>query len=345
MNFMAVAQPSNFTTLSDVETPQGSSSTASNNVHSRPRKKIVITPTKAANSLLLIAIVIFVISLGVALQRATTSTSTRASTDGLSGANGPESLLLVDKNNTVSISSYPKTYKGVPIPESLVTEAQRKYVTTDPELRKVFVINRIVYFYILKGVLEENNISWPGKGGELTWDSVEQQALAMEKIAHEQLVDTYEYSFIKAYSNNFPSPDKVNKEFGAVAGDVALQIMTEYAARVKAADSVQTVQNIVEESNQNEDLRILNADEPNTTVTDYTVDMNDISQQANYVFDEEFDSVLQTLAPYQASDLITLSDDNQVPYMYVVIYPTKVEKKKFPSFKQLIADKISEFSY
>lgn len=342
---MAVAQPSNFTRLSDVETPQNNSSVASTSPPPRAKKKIVITPTKAANGLLLIAVAMFVISLGVAIQRATATTATRASTDGLSGANGPESLLLVDKKNTESITSYPKTYKGNPIPESIVSEAQRKYVTTDPELRKVFVINRIVYYYILKGILEENNISWPGKGEAVTWDAIEQQALAMEKIAHAQLVDTYEYSYIKAYAANFPDPEKVNKEIGAVAGDLALQIMTEYAARMKSADSVQTVQNLVEESNQNQELMILNSDEKNTTVTGYTVDMNDISQQASYIFDEEFDSVLQTLAPFQASDLITLSDDNQVPYMYVVVYPTAIEKKKFPSFKQLIAEKISEFSY
>jgi hypothetical protein len=179
------------------------SSTHYASLETRNKRPGMQVSTNFLNFFLIGSIVAFVLSFAYALQVNQTTTNTRASTNTLSNK-GPESLLLKDKELTKSITSYPKQYREAAIPQTLVTDAIQLFGKSPENLRKEFIINRIVTYYIYRDALEENNIPLPDLNSPVTFASILDQLPKMEKLVNEKLISSANYAYIRSTFNKTP---------------------------------------------------------------------------------------------------------------------------------------------
>ncbi|MFW5703437.1 MAG: hypothetical protein ACOCXQ_01245 [Patescibacteria group bacterium] len=92
----------------------------------------------------LVVVLVLVFGFSFYMYSTQFTTGSRADTD-----RGPGTVPEAEIILTEDITDYPSFYNDTPIPEKLITEAELLYNNTDPLLRKPYIINRIVLYYVL----------------------------------------------------------------------------------------------------------------------------------------------------------------------------------------------------
>lgn len=285
---------------------------------------------KLSNLSLVVGIMVFVGSIAFAIQRSTNNLNSRADTNAalVADSQGAEAVLNRDLLTTVDVTSYPTTYNGKPIKKELISQGEEFYKAYSPELKKKYVINRIVLYYALSDVLKQKNIET--NPSDFDFNAVNQSVKSLKKAVRDNLLSKADYVYIKA-------------DFTHISGSQmqAKMLIDKYHDMLAANPS--NYQAVLKDANADLGLRNLNHGEQNDFVYDYVDDDNDVSEQTNFVFDQDFDNVLFNLPVNEVSPVITLNSLN--PYLYIVIYPTRIEKKQYQKTADIVKEKLPLFTY
>ncbi len=291
---------------------------------------------KFANILLVFGVVLFVASLAFAITRTPETTGSQASTDTLDPsqlADMPESTAFLTK----VVENYPRSYNGVAIPSSLYTQADRALFTVQEEKRKKYIINRVTLYYVMRDVLNANSITFSDPGEAPSFQELENALPAMKQAVDQNLLSIADFAIVKAYSLTFRNDDKARAKFGEDLRPKAQELVEKYRSQMESNPS--ELDSIVEAANKDADLQLLTNGEQVEYFRNYFADLNNVPEQDNYIYDEEFDDILFSLTPNQVSPVLTLN--SQAEYLYFVIYPTRIDIKQYQSLKDIIAEKLS----
>ncbi len=292
------------------------------------------------NIFLVLGVVVFVASLAFAITRTPETTGSRASTDTLDPsqlAEMPESTAFLTK----TIENYPRSYNGVTIPASLYTEADRKLFTVQEDRRKKYIINRVTLYYVMRDVLKAHEVNFTDPGESPSFEQLENSLPAMKQAVDQNLLSIADFALVKAYSLTFRNDDRARAKFGEDLRPKARELIEKYRSQMEANPS--DLETVVNAANRDADLQLLTNGETVEYFKDYFADLNNVPEQDNYIYDEEFDDILFSLTPNQVSPVLTLN--SQAEYLYFVVYPTRIEKKEYQSLKDIVAEKLSLIGY
>lgn len=296
------------------------------------------------NILLVIGVVAFVGAFTFSINQTQTSTNTRAS-----AANGPkpskEMYIANISSPLKTISQYPKSYNGTEIPQSIYSEGEKKYnQLADKQLVKTYIIDQVGKYYVYMHLLGEKNLLTETPVQNPTFDLIEQKVPELEEIARKELVDNIDFSYIKAWSvldfNNHKS--EIQSQFGGQNKAKAEEIITQYQEALKNGESIE---NILEQSNQNTDLDLLNNNELNRTIQNYIRDDNFVRNRINLkATDNNFHNFLFGQNINEVSEIYEVGDENK-KYLYLIVYPTQIKQGDYKSILELFQQKSSLFSF
>jgi hypothetical protein len=137
----------------------------------KPAREGTTHAAKLASLSILFALVFVIGSVAYIVNNRSQTAQTQAS---ILDLYGPQKVAEDEKLLTAGVAEYPLRYKGRPIPKNLVSEGNKKYSTLPKAERKVYIINRIVLYYIYSDVLSMNNIQYNRPSLPLTFDGIEQ---------------------------------------------------------------------------------------------------------------------------------------------------------------------------
>jgi hypothetical protein len=291
---------------------------------------------------LIVTVVVFVASIGFVISAPSNKTvpSAKASSDSLRKTD-IASVPSITMDLTSQIQSYPITFKGERIPDAVVADALKKFTDVPEVAKKNYIINRIVLYYAMKDALQGANVSFKDIDGTITFDKIENVLPELKATVDKNLLSTADYAFIKVFFNTMDNIDVATKELGDDLQPVALETINKYHKKLE--DNPSDYLNIMDEANKDTTVQLLTNQEANVYIKDYYADLNNLPEQAPYIFEEEFDNILFKLPEGKVSDVITLN--SIVPYMYLVVYPTRITTKQYQSLRNLISDKSSLFTY
>jgi hypothetical protein len=315
-----VSNPSSARILSANEVPG-----ASQQSEKKPRDL-----AKLSNLTLLVGVMVFVGSIAFAIQRSTSGLNSRADTNAALVADklGAEAVLNRDLLATAGINSYPTSYNGKPIKKELISQGEEFYRKYSPEDRKKYVINLIVLYYALTDALKQKSIET--NPSDFDFNAINQSVKSLKKAAREKIISQADYVYIKA-------------NFSYISGsEMQAKTLIDKYHDMLAADP-NKYQEVLKEANSDLGLRDLNHGEQNDYVFNYVDDDNDVTEQSNFIFDPDFDAVLFSLPQGQVSDVITLNSLS--PYMYVVVYPIRIEKKDYQKLSDIVKQKLPSFTF
>lgn len=310
-------------------------------VQNKPKKT---NYSKLINLFLLFSFIVFVGAITFAIQRTTTSTNTRASSDGIPKEVKSSSSHLpitdAEYSYTREFTKVPKQFKGEKIPDVYLSDALKMYDKVPKEEVEKYVANRVILYYSIKQALQDTNISFTETSNAGFWH-IEQRVPELRALARKNILSKADFALIKAQYRANTNQEEVNVSFGSDAEVIAKQKIEEYQKKISENPTKYEV--ILHEANTDEQMIILNNKEKNTVFYNYTSDDNDIPIQENYIFDPEFDDILFSQTPGQTSPVLQLN--SQVPYIYFVIYPIKIEEKKYRSTLDIVQSYIKDFTF
>lgn len=298
---------------------------------------------KLINIFLLFSFIVFVGAITFAIQRTTTSTNTRASSDGLPTEVKSGSILPIaaeELSYTQGFSKVPKQFKGEEVPAVYLEDALKMYSQLPKEEVERYAANRVIMYYSLKQALQDTNISFTETANAGFWD-IEQRVKELQTTVRKNILSVADYALLKAQYRANANLEEVKAAFGSDAEPVARQKIEEY--QKKLAEDPSNFEVILHQANTDEQMMILNNKEKNKVFRGYTADNNDIPIQENYIFDAEFDDILFSQVAGQTSPVLQLN--SQVPYVYFVIYPIKIEEKKYRSSSEIVQSYIKDFTF
>jgi hypothetical protein len=330
-----VNNPSSARILSANETPGASQQ------GEKPKRDLA----KLSNLSLLVGIMVFVGSIAFAIQRSQTSTNTRAGTNEdlqqASSCFGPQCLLKRDYIVTDTFTAMPKTFAGKEIPASIMEDAKKAYPNANAEALNRYVTNRVVMYYIVTSELKKKNVSFPAVAEN--WNAIERNFSRIKKLGIDNLVSTADYDYIQIHFANQLNVAQLTDQYG---DSEAIRAKAEELAKKyqeKAQSNPAAFVSVIHEAKIDPVVNDFNNyDLAGYQVKDYYSDLNDVPDQSEYLFDKDFDAILYNLPQGQVSDVITLN--KEVPYMYIIVYPKKIAKKDYQSFKELITKYSSQFT-
>lgn len=333
----------NYTDLpADSSTPSGAHFVNNNPPpgpsYNDPSNKKKMDMGRLSNLVLLVGVIALVGSLAFAITRTQQTTGSRASTDTLE----PSKLANITESTafmTRTVTSFPKSYNNKPIPQTIYNEANVTYFTVDTEKRNRYIINRVTLYYIMRDALKENNVSFTDPGETPTFTQIEEALPAMKQTLDSNLLSTADFAFVKAYFTSFNNDAAARAKFGANLEPKARELVEKYGQQFNGNN----LEQIVENANNDPELQLLTNAEKAMYFKGYFADLNNVPEQDNYIYDEEFDDIIFTLPVNQASPLIGLNSLS--PYMYIIIYPTKIDIKKYKSLKDIVAQKLPLIGY
>jgi hypothetical protein len=186
----------------------------------------------------------------------------------------------------------------------------------------------IVLYYALTDALKQKSIET--NPSDFDFNAINQSVKSLKKAAREKIISQADYVYIKA-------------NFSYISGsEMQAKTLIDKYHDMLAADP-NKYQEVLKEANSDLGLRDLNHGEQNDYVFNYVDDDNDVTEQSNFIFDPDFDAVLFSLPQGQVSDVITLNSLS--PYMYVVVYPIRIEKKDYQKLSDIVKQKLPSFTF
>lgn len=245
---------------------------------------------------------------------------------------GPTDPPGLQKPITAQITTFPQSYKDITIPSSLYSEAKIMYGVIDSGTTKIYVIGLITRYYMYRDLLEENKVpfSYPSI---VKFSDLKSLVPKMEELIKERLVSTMDFVYIKARFSQSRSEDEAKEKFGDLKKK-ATEIITKY--RQDMIDSPSQVQAILEKSNKDADLMLLNFREPGEFVQNYEYDTN------LFFTDPSFNSFVFALPVNKVSNIYTLRNDFG-EHSYLIVYPTAKKNGVIESFEQTLQQRLTQF--
>jgi hypothetical protein len=339
---MAPPDVSNFTLIPESGTSSDSHYTALpvNGAGSgRPNGKKPLDLSKLSNLVLGLGVLAVAGSIGFVVSQTTTSTNTRANfdsslvTSSQVGGVQPGRIAALTTNQ----DRYPTTYKEKAIDAKFAQQGEEKYKDLPDAERRAKVTNVLILYYAFADIIAENGME--AIGSDTSFDTMEQAVGSMYVEVRGKLVHQADYAYIKA--DMIPAAIAAEGETQRDNAALALEKIQQYRTRLQANPS--GYQAVLDEANTDPVLSLLNNYERNEYVTNYVDDDNNVLGHYPLIFDEEFDDKLFTLQQGQVSEIIVLNSLN--PYRYVVVYPTRIEKKKYQSIEDAVKERLSLFAF
>lgn len=245
----------------------------------------------------------------------------------------------VDKEDIISTLPVPKSYKNNTVSQSLVSDAVQKYQNKGVTDMQVYtsMIGYVERYYMYKDVLAENNIPVPPMSDQ-TYEDIERNVGVLHKIVLDNLVSHADFAYVKVRFALFPSSDIEEDVLKQVPNprEKANQLIERY--RSKFLGNIVNVQQIINESNTDQEMTMLNQTDVNEYVTNYTSDQN------LFFTDPGFNAFLFAQKRSTVSPVYELKHDSK-PYAYLIVFPTNVTLNKFNSIDDIVKEKKSNFSY
>ncbi len=268
---------------------------------------------------------LFVLSLGVMMSTSSIKSTTDAKTPPVESAVTPIAAIKYD---------FPETYKQESIPLT-VYENLNSFSDIPVEGREEFVKTQVMKFYIYKDVLQENAESSAEALIPKTFQDIRDGVAAMEPVVKENLLSKAFFGYIKVRFAGSADEEALKGRFGDLEKKAGA-VIKRYQQMFVTGEY--TPNQIIDISNRDEELLTLNNREQNEFLDDY-----DSTRQ---IFnDPAFDDFLFEQQVNQLSDLFTLHSIDQKPHTYIIVYPTKLLKKKYISLEKLIEEKAVNFTF
>lgn len=274
---------------------------------------------------LIFSVCIFVLSMGLFIN------STRFTTT--SDAKPIQNVPTAAPKKTVS-SVFPKSYKNENIPLSIYDN-----LNNYPDIPAVdgeeYVKTQVMKFYVYKNILEQNNESSASALIPQSYRDIKDGLTVMEPIIEQNVLSKAYFGYIKARFAGAADASDLNKKYGDLQVK-AENVIKRYQQMFVAGDY--TAQQIIDVSNKDEELLMLNDREKNQFIDDYDA--------TKKIFqDKKFDEFLFSQQENQLSDLYTLENGNSSPEAFIIVYPSKILKKKYNSIEKMIEEQAANFSY
>lgn len=268
---------------------------------------------------------IFVLSLGLLINSSRLTTTSEAKSIPL--------ITSVPKQNNVG-KNLPKTFKNESIPLSIY-ENLSNYPDVPSDGRDEYVKMQVMKFYIYKDLLQQNNSSNAAVLIPKTYKDIKDGVNAMEPIIKQNLLSRAYFGYIKATFANGTGEEALQKKYGNLKTK-AETVIKRYQQMFVEGDF--SAQQIIDVSNKDEELLLLNNREKSEFVDDY-----DSTQKI--FLDKGFNDFLFSQQENQLSDLYTLHDEKDTPVAYIIVYASKILKKKYNSLEQIIEENSGNFLF
>lgn len=160
--------------------------------------------------------------------------------------------------------------------------------------------------------------------------------VSMENTIRNNVISKADFSYIQARYRILNNLDDLKQKYGDL-DERAKAVIGRYEQLF--VDPNYTVEQIMDVSNKDEELMALTNGEQNQTVTNYDGDSNIV------VLDPTFPDFVFSQKENQVSDLHTLVTHDGQTYGYMIIYPTRIEKRQYSSIAQIIKEFSPNFNY
>lgn len=272
------------------------------------------------NVLLITALVAFTLSLTYSVQTYQISVNTQAATE-------PTPIVVMSSptpavSRTFVLRNKPTKYKSESVDSSCLQS----------DMGQEKALDVIAKYYSFKDILNENGIAYT-PSTTLNCESMDDDVDNMSTLIQKQLLSTADFAYVEAKFKDVTIQNPTNPEENAQTA--ARRIVTEYKKKFEQSSAFQQV---ITQSNSDSLLKQLNGSDKSQVLQDYTAE-NDIFA------DLDFNSFLFTQTVKQTSDLYTLKDKEGSDMAYIVVYPTKITKKKYISFNDILIERGQNFSY
>lgn len=284
-----------------------------------PKKKF-----KFDDIYLILSAFVFVLSLGLMINSRNFSSTT--------DANARRDLTIVQRNSTVN-SAFPKSYKSEKIP-STIYENLDSYPDIPKTEKDEYVKTQVMKFYVYKDVLQENSESKKEDLLPIIYKDIYDGVQAMEPIIKDNLLSKSYFGYIQAKFAGTTDEAELKEKLGDL--DTKAKAIIKRYQQMFVAGSY-TPNQIIDISNKDEELLLLNSREQNRFVDDY--------DSTKKIFtDVEFNDFIFSQQENQLSDVYTLLDENKNPQAYIIVYPSKIINKKYSSLEKLIEERANNFA-
>lgn len=233
----------------------------------------------------------------------------------------------------VPFAGYPKSYKNIPIPATIYTEAQSRYRKDKVAEVEQYIIDVVHRYYIYKDFLEQNKIPYNAQY-PVTLKNMETDVPKMEELIEQNLVTYVDFAYIKARFRYAPEEERIQAKYGDIKAK-ARQILEQYQQQF-AAENVDPA-SVVAAANQDVDLITINNNEGNRIETNYTPD------KQLFFTDRKFNSFLFAQKQGKVSSLFTLHGKAGDEYAFVIVYPILVQRKSFSTIDDMLNDNLKYF--
>ena len=285
------------------------------------------------NIFLVFSVLLFVGAFSFSLYQTQTSTNTRASEQ----QEIPIGHRTVTKLPFDSFTSYPTSYNGEEIPQSIYTSGEEaySYVTNKNETKK-YIIDRVARYYVFTEILAEKGLYTKPDMSTMDFTRLEAEIPEMEDQIKNNLITTSEWGFIKARFALTPNEDLIKNNFPDMKAK-AQEKVNEYKSKMEQNPS--GIEDLISNSNADSDLMTLNNAEQNEYKRNYQAD-----QQA-FFSDDQFHEFLYSVEPGKVSEVYTLKNAKDMPYAYLVVYMNNLEKKEYSTIDEALNAKKNLFNF
>ena len=234
---------------------------------------------------------------------------------------------------TDPLAGLPKLYKDIPIPQELYTQGFQRYQDVKAAETRRYILNRVQRYYIFRDYIQGHNLSFQFIF-PLTFVALEKEVPRMEKLLEEQAVTNIDFAYIKARFRYSPAEESAKAKFGDL-DTKARQMIEAYRQKFLAANP--DVQQIVNDSNQDADLMLLNNDEPNEYKTGFK------PNDRIFFTDRHIKPFLFAQTAGKVSEVYTLHSVDDSEYAYLIIYIVNGQKRDYSSLDEIVRQNVGFF--
>lgn len=284
----------------------------------QPSKKLGLS-----NVFLVVSGLAFVFAISYYVQSSRFETTSRATINPTMSPEIDEKTLL------------PRAYGEEDVAPAIVDDLKEAAQQENVKFPDMYVKDKLVRYYIYKDVMEENDLKLPEEmeaEQKLTLEKLN----AMEQIIKDNLVSSADFAYITARFKILNKQAELEQTYGDL-DERAKAVIGRYEQLF--IDPSYTVDQIIDIANKDEELLALSNNQQITPITDYKGDTN------VFVLDPSFSDFLYAQPINQLSELHTMTTLENVPFGYVIIYPTKIEKRTYNSLNDLIKERTQNFIY
>lgn len=269
-----------------------------------------------ANIMLVMAVTAFVLSVSYWIHTQTILTQTQALAE-------PEIKTATAAD--IPANSYPKAYKGQPIPEALYADA-----TTSEGVP--FVNRQIMKYYLFGEISTDNGMGEPPPVG--TFAELNQAVESME-LQINKYFSSSDFGYIYLRFSGGKNDQTLKAKYER-PDEKAKEIITRYQQLFVIGEL--SPEQIIEATKSDEELLLFTDEVKSDFKKNYTA--------ADSLFKEDltFNRFLFSQTANQVSDIHTVKNETS-ELGYVIVFPTKITKLAYDSVDEMLQEREANFTY